>query len=63
MELADAFLSYNFLNVTFKFLDMKTIVMFLVQAQYEFLKSKGKTGPARAFMMIKTLRPIWSKLL
>lgn len=46
LELADAFLSYNFLN-----------------AQYEFLKSKGKTGPARAFMMIKTLRPIWSKLL
>jgi len=46
LELADAFLSYNFLN-----------------AQYEFLKSKGKSSQANVFFMIKTLRPLWSKLL
>ena len=45
-DLADAFLSYNFLN-----------------AQYEFLKSKGKSSQANVFMIIKTLRPLWSKLL
>lgn len=45
-DLADAFLSYNFLN-----------------AQYEFLKSKGKSSQANVFMLIKTLRPLWSKLL
>ena len=45
-ELADAFLSYKFLN-----------------AQYEFLNSKGKAGTARAFWWIKTLRPAWSMLL
>ena len=45
-ELADAFLSYKFLN-----------------AQYEFLSSKGKAGTARAFWVLKTLRPLWSKLL
>ena len=45
-DLADAFLSYNFLN-----------------AQYEFLKSKGKSSEANVFMLIKTLRPLWSKLL
>jgi len=46
LELADAFLSYNFLN-----------------AQYEFLKSKGKSSQANTFLLIKTLRPLWSKLL
>jgi len=44
LELADAFLSYPFLD-----------------AQYNFLKSKGKN--ATLFMILKTLRPIWSKLL
>eukprot|EP00092_Neocalanus_flemingeri_P080239 GFUD01100074.1.p1 GENE.GFUD01100074.1~~GFUD01100074.1.p1 ORF type:complete len:305 (+),score=107.79 GFUD01100074.1:55-969(+) len=44
LELADAFLSYPFLD-----------------AQYNFLKSKGKS--ATVFMVLKTLRPVWSKLL
>jgi len=44
LELADAFLSYPFLD-----------------AQYQFLKSKGKS--ASVFLVLKTLRPIWSKLL
>jgi len=44
LELADAFLSYPFLD-----------------AQYNFLKSKGKS--ATVFMVLKTLRPLWSKLL
>jgi len=44
LELADAFLSYPFLD-----------------AQYNFLKSKGKN--ATVFMILKTLRPLWSKLL
>lgn len=44
LELADAFLSYNFLD-----------------AQYKFLKSKGKN--ATVFLILKTLRPLWSKLL
>jgi len=43
-ELADAFLSYNFLD-----------------AQYKFLKSKKKN--ATIFFVLKTLRPVWSKLL
>jgi len=43
-ELADAFLSYNFLD-----------------AQYKFLKSKKKN--ATIFLVLKTLRPLWSKLL
>merc|ERR1719291_309584 len=44
LELANAFLSYPFLD-----------------AQYQFLKSKGKS--ASVFLVLKTLRPIWSKLL
>jgi len=44
LELADAFLSYPFLD-----------------AQYQFLKSKGKS--ASVFLVLKTLRPLWSKLL
>merc|ERR1712142_1285420 len=44
LDLADAFLSYPFLD-----------------AQYKFLKSKGKN--ATLFMILKTLRPLWSKLL
>merc|ERR1719334_1071972 len=44
LELADAFLSYPFLD-----------------AQYKFLKSKGKN--ASLFLILKTLRPLWSKLL
>jgi len=43
-DLADAFLSYKFLD-----------------AQYNFLKSKGKN--ATIFYVLKTLRPLWSKLL
>ena len=45
-DLADAFLSYNFLD-----------------AQYKFLKSKGKSSQATVFMILKSLRPLWSKLL
>lgn len=43
-DLADAFLSYKFLD-----------------AQEKFLKSKGKS--ATVFTVLKTLRPLWSKLL
>jgi len=43
-DLADAFLSYKFLD-----------------AQYNFLKSKRKN--ATPFLILKTLRPLWSKLL
>jgi len=45
-DLADAFLSYPFLD-----------------AQHQFLKSKGKTSQATVFMLIKSLRPLWSRLL
>jgi len=45
-ELADAFLSYPFLN-----------------AQHKFLKSKGKTSNALIFWLVKTMRPLWSRLL
>lgn len=34
-----------------------------LNAQYNFLKSKGKTGPAYTFWFLKTTRPLWSKLL
>jgi peroxisomal 3,2-trans-enoyl-CoA isomerase len=34
-----------------------------LKAQYEFLKSKGKTQTAIIFWLLKTLRPLWSKLL
>jgi len=44
--LADAFVSYRFLD-----------------AQYNFLKSKGKVQEARMFWILKTLRPLWSKLV
>ena len=83
LELADAFLSYNFLNVSISIipniccsmLDCNLIsdpsdverkcqkLNVILQAQYEFLKSKGKSSQANVFMLIKTLRPLWSKLL
>ena len=44
--LADAFISYKFLD-----------------AQYDFLKSKGKLREARMFWILKTLQPLWSKLV
>jgi len=34
-----------------------------MNAQYKFLKSKGKSQPAMLFLVLKTLRPLWSKLL
>jgi len=34
-----------------------------INAQYEFLKSKGKTSQARTFWWLKTLRPLWARLL
>jgi len=34
-----------------------------LNAQYKFLKSKGKTGNAAAFWFLKSSRPLWSKLL
>jgi len=34
-----------------------------LQAQYKFLKSKGKTSNAAVFWFIKSTRPLWSKLL
>jgi len=34
-----------------------------LQAQSNFLKSKGKTQMAAVFWLVKTLRPLWSKLL
>jgi len=46
VEVADAFLSYNFLD-----------------NQTKFLKSKGKLKEARIFWILKSLRPLWSKLL
>lgn len=45
-QLADAFVSYKFLD-----------------AQYNFLKSKGKVQDARMFWILKTLQPAWSKLV
>jgi len=45
-DLADAFLSYKFLD-----------------AQYNFLMSKGKKSNARVFWWVKTLRPIWGRML
>lgn len=39
--------------LSYKFLD----------AQYRFLKSKGKTGPSVAFWFLKTLRPLWARML
>jgi len=44
--LADAFISYKFLD-----------------AQYDFLKSKGKLREARMFWILKTIQPLWSKLV
>ena len=46
IQLADAFVSYKFLDT-----------------QYNFLKSKGKIQDARTFWILKTLQPLWSKLL
>ena len=89
LELADAFLSYNFLNVSIGIIPSSCLSNMLLQgfgnlmlthlrlmlkgkcknlnvtlqAQYEFLKSKGKSSQANVFMLIKTLRPLWSKLL
>ena len=34
-----------------------------LNAQYNFLKKKGKTGPASMFWAVKTLRPLWARLL
>jgi len=34
-----------------------------LQAQYKFLQSKGKTQQAMVFWLLKTLRPLWSKML
>ena len=34
-----------------------------IDAQYKFLKSKGKTQAANTFRFIKLTRPLWSKLL
>lgn len=34
-----------------------------LRGQYEFLKSKGKTGPALVFRTILLSRPIWKRLL
>jgi len=34
-----------------------------LQAQYKFLRSKGKNSNAAIFWIIKTSRPLWSKLL
>ena len=34
-----------------------------LDAQYKFLKSKGKTQTAAMFWVLKTFRPIWSKFL
>ena len=62
LELADAFLSYNFLNVSRASSPPVSFNCFL-QAQYEFLKSKGKSSQANVFLLIKSLRPLWSKLL
>ena len=44
-------LAHDFLDVPF------------LTAQYKFLKSKGKTGPATLFWFLKTTRPLWGKLL
>ena len=46
VQVADSFLSYNFLD-----------------NQVTFLRSKGKEREARVFWILKTLRPLWSKLL
>jgi len=34
-----------------------------LNAQYKFLKAKGKTGPSAIFWFLKSSRPLWSKLL
>jgi len=34
-----------------------------LNAQYKFLKAKGKTGPSAVFWFLKSSRPLWSKLL
>ncbi|MEZ4462835.1 MAG: enoyl-CoA hydratase/isomerase family protein [bacterium] len=34
-----------------------------LQGQYDFLKSKGKTGPAMVFKSLLLTRPLWSRLL
>jgi hypothetical protein len=34
-----------------------------LNAQYNFLRKKGKTGPATLFWAVKTTRPLWSRLL
>ena len=46
VEVANGFLSYDFLD-----------------NQEKFLKSKGKLKDARIFWILKSLRPLWSKLL
>ena len=34
-----------------------------IDAQYKFLKSKGKTQASNTFWFLKVTRPLWSKLL
>ncbi len=34
-----------------------------IDAQYKFLKSKGKTQAANTFWFLKVTRPLWSRLL
>ena len=46
LAVADAFLSYQFLN-----------------AQFRFLWGKGKLSNAFIFWILKTLRPLWIKVL
>ena len=46
VQVADAFLSYRFLDT-----------------QYKFLVSKGKVKDAKVFWILKTLHPLWSKML
>ena len=46
VKVADAFLSYRFLDT-----------------QHKFLVSKGKVKDARVFWILKTLHPLWSKML
>ena len=71
VEVADAFLSYNFLDNQVSFLRNKGKLYYTVlyctvlfcSVQVRFLRSKGKLREARIFTLIKSLRPLWSKLL
>ena len=72
VEVADAFLSYNFLDNQVSFLRASCTVLYCTvlfctvlycTVQVRFLRSKGKLREARIFTLIKSLRPLWSKLL